>query len=48
MTSTSVFTINVLNNYKKTIDAISAAYRVESSESEIIKSSEINKDYIIN
>ena len=48
MTSTSAFTVNVLDNYKKVIDAISAAYRIESSESEVIESSEVDRDHIIN
>ena len=48
MTLTSVFTVNVLDDYKNVIDAILAAYKIESLESEIIESSEIDRDCIIN
>ena len=47
MTLTSVFTVNVLNNYKKIINAILAAYKIESLESERVESSEIDRDSII-
>ena len=48
MTLTSAFTVNVLDDYKKIINAISATHRIESLKSEIIKSSEIDRDHIIN
>ena len=48
MTLTSVFTVNVLDDYKKAINAILAAHRIESSESEIVESSEISRNCIIN
>ena len=48
MTLTSAFTVNVLDDYKKVIDAILAAHRIEPSESEIVESSEVSRDCIIN
>ena len=48
MTSTSVFTVNVLDDYKKVINVILAAYRIEPLESEVVESLEIDRDCIIN